>query len=108
MASASLTLLQARRGLSPVTLLRVVAVLGLWAVWEGVAASGLLYRGVIPSSFAILRAFVVLVESRDLYTNLAVTAFEVVGALVIGGVAVDHHCHQNGSCTLTTAGSASA
>ena len=38
--------------------------------------------------------------------GLAELALLVV--LVIVGVAVDHHCHQNGSCTLTTAGSASA
>jgi ABC-type nitrate/sulfonate/bicarbonate transport system permease component len=87
MASASLTILQARRGVSPVTALRVVAILAIWALWEGVAASGLLYKGVVPSSFAIFRALAVLVASADFYTNLAVTLFEVAGALLIGGVA---------------------
>ena len=75
-----------RAGFSPVTVLRAGAVLGFWLLWEAVAASGLLYRGVIPSSFAILRAFVELVFTLDLWRNLAVTAFEVIGALAIGGL----------------------
>ena len=87
MAGASLSVLRSRRGISPVTLLRIVALLGLWAAWEGVAASGLLYRGVIPSSFAILRALAVLLASGAFYANLWVTLFEVLGALALGGAA---------------------
>jgi ABC-type nitrate/sulfonate/bicarbonate transport system permease component len=75
-----------RTGISPVTVLRIAAVIGLWILWEAVAASGLLYRGVIPSSFAILRAFFAMVITLDLWRNLAVTAYEVLGALLIGGV----------------------
>jgi NitT/TauT family transport system permease protein len=75
-----------RPGISPVTVLRIAAVIGLWILWEAVAASGLLYRGVIPSSFAILRAFFEMVITLDLWRNFAVTAYEVLGALLIGGV----------------------
>lgn len=76
-----------RPGLSPVAALRLLALLAAWVLWEAVAASGLLYRGVIPSSFAILRAFAALIVSPDLWGNLAVTAYEVLGALLIGGLA---------------------
>jgi ABC-type nitrate/sulfonate/bicarbonate transport system permease component len=74
-----------RAGISPVTVLRIAAVVGLWVLWEAVAASGLLYRGVIPSSFAILRALFAMVITLDLWRNFAVTAYEVLGALIIGG-----------------------
>jgi NitT/TauT family transport system permease protein len=76
-----------RLGWSPVLVLRLGAALGLWAVWEAVSASGLLYRGVIPSSVAILRALFWLLLSGEFWFHLGVTSYEVVGALLLGGLA---------------------
>ena len=39
--------------LSPVTRLRIVLLVALVLIWEAVAASGLLFRDVVPSLLAI-------------------------------------------------------
>ena len=55
-------------------------------VWEAVAASGLLYRDVVPSLLAIGRALVKLLINPEFYWHLGVTLGEVGTGLVIGGV----------------------
>jgi NitT/TauT family transport system permease protein len=70
---------------------RIMTLLILWAAWEAVAASGLLYEGVVPSSFKILGAFLRLLASPLLYYNLELTLGEVLVSLLIGagaGIAV--------------------
>jgi ABC-type nitrate/sulfonate/bicarbonate transport system permease component len=71
---------------SPVTLLRIVLILVLLAVWELLARSGLLYRDVVPSLFLIARAIGGLLSDSGYYYNLGVTAGEIGAALLIGGV----------------------
>src|SRR6202040_2132927 len=56
------------------------------AIWEAVAASGLLYRDVVPSLVAIARATVNLLSNPEYYWNLGVTAGEVGTSLIIGGL----------------------
>ena len=73
-------------GLSPITALRGLAVIIILVLWQAVSASGLLYNGVIPSLLAILRALVQTVFGTELYGNMATTGYEVLGALLIGGV----------------------
>jgi NitT/TauT family transport system permease protein len=68
----------------PVARIRVVTILGLWAAWEAVAASGLLYRGVVPSSFKILFALGHELVSPTFYWNLEFTLMEVLVSLAIG------------------------
>jgi ABC-type nitrate/sulfonate/bicarbonate transport system permease component len=75
-----------RPRLSPATPIRVATLVGLWLLWEGTAASGLLYAGVVPSSFKIAAALARLLASPVFYDNLAFTVMEVVVALVIGGI----------------------
>jgi ABC-type nitrate/sulfonate/bicarbonate transport system permease component len=70
---------------SPVTLLRIVLVLALLAVWELLARSGLLYRDVVPSLLLIARALGGLLSDGAYYYNLGVTAGEIGIALLIGG-----------------------
>jgi len=80
-----------RRLIGPVTALRVLAALSLWALWEGAARSGWFYEGALPSSFAVLAAGFNLLAQPDFYANLAVTLFEVAAAVAIGsgcGIAV--------------------
>jgi NitT/TauT family transport system permease protein len=69
-----------------VTLVRLGIIAGVLVFWEALARSGLLYRDVVPSLFAIGAALVKLLSTPDFYWNLAVTAGEVGMALLIGGV----------------------
>lgn len=71
--------------LSPVTLLRAAIIAGVLVTWEAIAASGWLYRDVVPSLLAIGRALVALLADPGYYRHLAVTAAETGGALLIGG-----------------------
>jgi NitT/TauT family transport system permease protein len=92
--------------LSPVTRLRIGILVTIVAVWEAVAASGLLFRDVVPSLFTVGRALVDLLTDPDLkwpvdlglgtqpfdlwvpafYWHLYVTIAEITGAMAIGGL----------------------
>jgi ABC-type nitrate/sulfonate/bicarbonate transport system permease component len=100
---------RAPRGRTGVTAVRAVIIVLVLASWEVVAQSGLLYRDVVPSLFAIGKALWRLLIFPDVdwhidlavagsrltadiripafYQNLAVTAGEVAAGLVIGGAA---------------------
>jgi len=69
--------------------LRAGLIAAFLLAWEGVAASGLLYRDVVPSLAAIARALVALLTDaqRNFYGHLGVTAYEVLLALAIGAAA---------------------
>jgi NitT/TauT family transport system permease protein len=81
--------------------LRVAIVAGLIAVWEAVAASGLLFRDVVPSLVTVGRSLVSILTVPDyetgifgigfmipeFYRHLWVTFGEVATAMVIGGLA---------------------
>jgi NitT/TauT family transport system permease protein len=56
-------------------------------IWEATAASGLLFRDVVPSLLVIGRAVGQLLVDREFYWHLGVTATEVGTGLVIGGLA---------------------
>jgi NitT/TauT family transport system permease protein len=79
-----------RAGAAPnwrqVTAVRVAIVATILLAWEGVAASGLLFRDVVPSLTAIGNAVGRLLVNPDFYGNLGVTLAEIAVALVIGGV----------------------
>ena len=96
----------AEPGLSPVTWLRIALVVAIVAIWEAVAASGLLFRDVVPSLLTIggalvrilthpnyqLQADIGLGNYRldlmipEFYRHLWVTIGEVGTALVFGGL----------------------
>jgi len=79
---------QPRTGANPrraVAMLRIAIVVTILVGWEAVAASGLLYRDVVPSLAAISRAIARLLFDAGFYANLGVTAMEIAVALVIGG-----------------------
>ena len=84
MAVAALASARSRPSVAGV---QVAAVLFLWAVWEAVAQSGLLYHGVIPSSFAVLRALAGMVRTGDFWNDCAVTVGEVIAATLVGSLA---------------------
>ena len=72
---------------SPVTLVRVAIIVGILATWEAVAASGLLFRDVVPSLLVIGSATAELLADPATYFNLGVTAGEIGLAMLIGGLA---------------------
>jgi NitT/TauT family transport system permease protein len=75
-----------RRSLHPVTALRIAIVVAVLVSWELVAASGLLYRDVVPSLSAIAVALYKTLSDPAFYFNLGATSYEVGLALAIGGL----------------------
>ena len=69
----------------PVLALRVVILAVLLGGWEVLAASGWLYKDVVPSLVKIGEALFNLLSTPAFYQNLGVTASEVGAALLIGG-----------------------
>jgi ABC-type nitrate/sulfonate/bicarbonate transport system permease component len=70
----------------PVTLVRVTIIAGVLLAWEAIAASGLLFRDVVPSLLVIGRALVELLADPTYYWHLGVTAGEIGTALAVGGL----------------------
>ena len=66
--------------------LRAIIIVGVLLAWQALAASGLLFRDVVPGLGAIATALARLLGSSDFYFNLGVTLSEVGGALAIGGL----------------------
>jgi len=69
-----------------VAVARFAIVATLLAAWEVLAASGWLFRDVVPSLTAIGAAILRLLANPDFYSNLGVTAAEIAAALGIGGL----------------------
>ena len=72
--------------LRPVTTLRILIIAAVLVVWEALAASGLLYRDVVPSLLAIGRALVATLRDTAFYFHLGTTAYEIGIAILIGGL----------------------
>ena len=71
--------------LRPVTLLRIAIIVAVLGTWELVAASGLLYRDVVPSLAAIAVALGKTLSDPSFYLHLGTTFYEIGLALLIGG-----------------------
>jgi ABC-type nitrate/sulfonate/bicarbonate transport system permease component len=69
-----------------VLLVRAGIVAAVLIAWQAIAASGLLYRDVVPSLPALARALLQLAVDPVFYSNLAVTLGEAALALAIGGL----------------------
>ncbi|HEX2655414.1 MAG TPA: ABC transporter permease [Xanthobacteraceae bacterium] len=69
-----------------VLLTRIVIIAAVLLIWEAVAASGLLFRDVVPSLRAIVAALWMLLQDGGFYGHLGATAIEVGTALAIGGI----------------------
>ena len=72
--------------LRPVTALRLLIIVVVLAGWEALAASGLLYRDVVPSLGAIGRALFVTLRDPSFYFHLGTTGYEIAIAMLIGGL----------------------
>src|SRR5262249_18254225 len=69
-----------------VTMVRVAIILAVLVIWEALAASGLLYRDVVPRLEVIALALWKLLTTTEYYGHLGATASEVGMGLAIGGV----------------------
>jgi ABC-type nitrate/sulfonate/bicarbonate transport system permease component len=70
---------------NPVTLVRIAIIAGVLVMWEAVAASGLLFRDVVPSLLVIGRADRPSCSpTRPYYWHLGVTAARIGIGLLIG------------------------
>jgi ABC-type nitrate/sulfonate/bicarbonate transport system permease component len=87
MAEAGRLTAQAPRAawLRPVTWLRIAIIVAVLGTWELVAASGLLYRDVVPSLAAIAVALYRTLSDPAFYLHLGTTFYEIGLALLIGG-----------------------
>ncbi|MCC6609881.1 MAG: ABC transporter permease [Burkholderiales bacterium] len=77
--------------MTPATRLRIMALILVWAAWEALARSGLVFEGVVPSSLAVLAAAGAALGSAAFYTHLGRSAETIAFGFVIGtgvGVAV--------------------
>jgi ABC-type nitrate/sulfonate/bicarbonate transport system permease component len=72
---------------SAVLLVRAATVLAVWMIWEAVARSGLVYEGVVPSSFAVLASMARQLADPAFYHDMAVTADEVLVGFAVGTTA---------------------
>ena len=71
--------------LRPVTLLRIALIVGILALWQAIAESGLLYRDVVPSLLAIGGALIDTLADPAFYFHLYTTAYEIALAMLFGG-----------------------
>jgi len=60
---------------TPVTLLRIAIIVAVLVSWEALAASGLLYRDVVPSLVAISKALYVTLIDPTFYFHLYTTFY---------------------------------
>jgi ABC-type nitrate/sulfonate/bicarbonate transport system permease component len=72
--------------LRPVTALRITIIVSVLVGWEALAASGLLYRDVVPSLLAIAKALFQMLRDPAFYSHLGTTAYEIGIAMLIGGL----------------------
>lgn len=84
LSGSPLAAVQAKAG--AVLLVRAGIIAALLIAWEAIAASGLLYRDMVPSLPALARALLQLFLDPVFYSNLAVTLGEAGLALAIGGM----------------------
>jgi ABC-type nitrate/sulfonate/bicarbonate transport system permease component len=75
-----------RLAVAPVTLVRIAIILVVLVAWEIIAASGWLYRDVVPSLLAIGAAVWKLLSNPEFYWHLGVTSGEVGTGLALGGM----------------------
>jgi len=77
----------ARNRAASVWALRAAIIAVVLLLWEIVAESGWLFRDVVPTLPVIGRAIARVLADAGFYSNLAVTAGEILASLAIGGVA---------------------
>jgi ABC-type nitrate/sulfonate/bicarbonate transport system permease component len=72
--------------LASVPMLRTATLLLIWAAWEALARSGLMYEGVVPSSVVVIASIVRHLGEAAFYGHTLRTAQEVLGGFAIGSL----------------------
>lgn len=68
-----------------VLMVQVVTFLAVWAAWEALSRSGLLYEGVVPSSLIVFPAIFNHLIDPVFWDHMGRTAYEVIAGFGIGG-----------------------
>ena len=76
----------ANQMISRVTLYRVSAALFLLALWEAAGASGLFFKGVLPSTWFIGKSLIRLSGDPIFWGHFSVTLFEILSGFAIGSL----------------------
>ncbi|MGE5202491.1 MAG: ABC transporter permease [Acidobacteriota bacterium] len=66
---------------------RVATVLAVWAAWEALARSGLVYEGIVPSSVSVIASMIRQLSERTIYLDALQTAYEAVAGFAAGSAA---------------------
>jgi ABC-type nitrate/sulfonate/bicarbonate transport system permease component len=64
--------------------IQIFTLLGIWALWEAMARSGLFYRDIVPSSFKVFASLGRHLVDSEFYVHFGTTAYEVVVGFTIG------------------------
>lgn len=64
--------------------IQIGTLLGVWALWDAMAWSGLFYRDIVPSSVTVTKALVRHLADAEFYWHLWVTTYEVVIGFAVG------------------------
>jgi len=67
--------------------IRAATLLAIWAAWEAVARSGLVYEGIVPSSLAVAASIFRQLSEQAIYLDALQTAYEVVAGFAVGSAA---------------------
>jgi ABC-type nitrate/sulfonate/bicarbonate transport system permease component len=87
MATTSQLSAKEPRGHLSIAAIRAIGAMGLLALWQGLALSGLFFRDVVPPIQNVAFGLWALLANSAFYANLAVTGSELVFAVLIGGLA---------------------
>src|SRR5262245_15076806 len=68
-------------------LLQIATLLVLGLTWEALSASGLLFRGVVPSILTVTHSLFDLLVDSAFWSNLSITSFVILVALSVGSSA---------------------
>jgi ABC-type nitrate/sulfonate/bicarbonate transport system permease component len=71
---------------SRVFLIKVLTIMALILLWEGLARSGLFYSGVLPPIWVVMKALVEELCDKGFYYDLGVTVLETGVGFVVGSI----------------------
>jgi ABC-type nitrate/sulfonate/bicarbonate transport system permease component len=66
--------------------IKVLTILALTGLWEGLARSGLFYSGVLPPIWVVMKALVEELSDKGFYYDLGITMLETSVGFVVGAI----------------------
>lgn len=86
MAAANVGATRGAGRASKVLAVQVGTFLGIWAAWEALSRSGLLYEGVVPSSLIVFPSIYAHLIDPGFWDHMGRTAYEVIAGFGLGGL----------------------